>query len=102
MIWGETQEVKIRFSASQAPYIRERTWHPSQTIETEPDGSTILTLKVADLGEVKFWLIGFGVEATVLSPIELAKEIGAEADTLAKVYGRFATRNHDTPGKERG
>lgn len=25
MIWGETQEVKIRFSASQAPYIRERT-----------------------------------------------------------------------------
>ena len=101
MIWGETQEVKIRFSAPQAPYIRERTWHRSQKIETEPDGSIILTLKVADLGEVKFWLIGFGVEATVLSPIELAKEIGAEADTLAKVYRRFATRTHDTPGKER-
>ncbi len=29
MIWGEPQEVKIRFSAAQAPYIRERTWHPS-------------------------------------------------------------------------
>ena len=67
MIWGETQEAKIRFSASQAPYIRERTWHPSQKIETEPDGSIILTLKVADLGEVKFWLIGFGAEAEVLS-----------------------------------
>ncbi len=101
MIWGETQEVKIRFSESQAPYIRERTWHPSQKIEAEPDGSIILTLQVADLWEVKFWLIGFGVEATVLSPIELAKEIGAEAETLAKAYRRFVTKTHDTPGKER-
>lgn len=102
MIWGETQEVKIRFSASQAPYIRERTWHPSQKIETEPDGSIILTLQVADLWEVKFWLIGFGVEATVLSPVELAKEIGTEADTLAKVYRRFVAKTHDMPGKEHG
>jgi hypothetical protein len=30
---------KIGFSASQAPYIRKRTWHPSQKIETEPGGS---------------------------------------------------------------
>ena len=102
MIWGETQEVKIRFSASPAPYIRERTWRPSQKIETEPDGSIILTLQVADLWEVKFWLIGFGAEAAVLSPIELAKEIGVEAEKLAKVYRRFVTKTHNTPGKERG
>ncbi len=78
MIWGETQEVKIRFSASQAPYIRERTWHPSQKIETEPDGSIILTLQVADLWEVKFWLIGFGAEAEVLEPAELRDDVTAE------------------------
>jgi predicted DNA-binding transcriptional regulator YafY len=101
MVWGETQEVKIRFSASQAPYIRERTWHPSQQIDTEAEGSIILTLQVADLWEVKFWLVGFGAEATVLSPIELAKEIGAEGEKLAKVYRRFVTKTHDTPGKER-
>jgi len=86
LIWGKPQEVKIRFSSAQAPYIRERTWHPSQQIETEPDGSIILTLKVADLGEVKYWLIGFGAEATVLSPIELAQDIGVEADMAAKAY----------------
>ena len=102
MIWGKTQEVKIHFSASQAPYIRERTWHPSQKIETEPDGSIILTLKVADLWEVKFWLIGFGVEATVLSPIEIAKEIGVEARTLANVVRRFVAKNDRRPGKDRG
>jgi len=102
MIWGETQEVKIRLSASQAPYVHERTWHPSQKIETGPDGSIILALHVVDLWEVKFWLIGLGVEATVLGPIELAKEIGVEAYKLAKVYRRFVTKTRDTPGKERG
>ncbi|MGA2985839.1 MAG: transcriptional regulator [Terriglobia bacterium] len=85
MIWGEPQEVKIRFSAAQAPYIRERTWHPGQKIETEGDGSIILTLHVADLDEVKRWLIGFGAEAAVLTPEELQMEIADECRRMANV-----------------
>jgi proteasome accessory factor B len=83
VIWGEPQEVKIRFSPPQAPYIRERTWHPSQKIEDEPDGSIILTLKVGDLWEVKRWLIGFGAEAAVLRPAELQMEIADECRRVA-------------------
>jgi len=82
MIWGEPQEVKIRFSPSQAPYIRERTWHPSQQIETERNGGLILTLKVADLWEVKRWLIGFGAEAEVLGPEDLREKIAGECTRL--------------------
>ncbi len=89
MIWGEPQEVKIRFSPSQAPYTRERTWHPSQQIETERDGSIILTLNVADLGEVKRWLIGFGAEASVLTPGTLRMEVAKECRYLA---GRVADK----------
>jgi predicted DNA-binding transcriptional regulator YafY len=85
MIWGEPQEVKIRFSAAQAPYIRERTWHPGQKIEPEGDGSIILTLHVADLDEVKRWLIGFGAEAAVLTPEELQMEIVDECRRIANV-----------------
>jgi proteasome accessory factor B len=84
VIWGEPQEVKIRFSPSQAPYIRERTWHPSQQIETEPDGSIILTLKVGELWEVKRWLIGFGADAEVLAPEVLRSDIADEIRALAQ------------------
>jgi predicted DNA-binding transcriptional regulator YafY len=35
-------------------------------------------LQVADLWEVKFWLIGFGAEAEVLEPAELRDEVKAE------------------------
>ena len=38
MIWGEPQEVKIKFSPTQATYIRERTWHQSQKIDQQKDG----------------------------------------------------------------
>jgi proteasome accessory factor B len=84
VIWGEPQEVKIRFSAVQAPYIRERTWHPSQQIENEQDGSIIITLHVADLDEVKRWLIGFGAEAEVLGPEKLQLEIADECRRMAE------------------
>src|SRR5439155_12010726 len=82
MIWGEAQEVKIRFSPWQARYIQERTWHPTQKIEAQPDGSIILTLKVADLGEVKRWLIGFGSEAEALEPIDLRRQIVDECSAV--------------------
>jgi predicted DNA-binding transcriptional regulator YafY len=82
MIWGEPQEVKIRFSPSQAPYIRERTWHPSQQIESCEDGGVILTLHVADLDEVKRWLIGFGAQAYVLEPEDLRQEITEDCRRL--------------------
>lgn len=84
MIGGEAQEVEIRFSKDQAPYVRERTWHPSQSIEAKPNGSVILRLKVADLGEVKRWLIGFGADALVLKPSSLRREIAAECARMSK------------------
>jgi proteasome accessory factor B len=87
VIWGEPQEVRIRFSAAQAPYIKERTWHPSQNIENCDDGCVILTLHVGDLGEVKRWLIGFGAEAMVLVPGELREEIATECERSGKAGG---------------
>jgi predicted DNA-binding transcriptional regulator YafY len=85
VIWGEPQEVKIHFSAEQAPYIQERTWHRSQKIDNRADGSIELTMNVANLGEIKRWLIGYGADAQVLSPTHLAKDIEEECAKLLKI-----------------
>ncbi len=85
VIWGEPQEIGIRFSPSQAPYIQERTWHPSQKIEKRADGSIELTMSVANLWEVKRWLIGYGADAQVLRPTVLAKDIEEECSKLLKI-----------------
>jgi len=78
MMWGEAQTVRIRFSPGQAQFIAERTWHPSQKITNEADGSLILELSVGNLWEVKRWLIGWGVAAQVIEPKVLLEEIRAE------------------------
>jgi predicted DNA-binding transcriptional regulator YafY len=82
LIHGEPQLVRIRFSPEQAPYIAERQWHHSQKLETSPDGSVILSLMVASLWEVKRWLLGWGSAARVMEPIELALEIGQDAQAI--------------------
>ena len=75
MIWGEPQTVRIRFFTAQAPYVKERTWHASQKLTEQSDGSVIMEMAVGDLGEVRRWLIGWGAEAEVLEPPELAREV---------------------------
>jgi|ERR1700728_238930 len=84
VVWGDPQQVKIRFSPDQAPFVEERSWHPSQKIEKRRDGSIILTLQVANLWEVQRWLIGFGSDALVLEPRELKQQIERECANLLR------------------
>lgn len=93
VIWGEPHEVKVRFSREQAPYVQERTWHPSQKIEKCADGSIDLSMRVANLWEIKRWLIGWGADAQVLQPKELAQEIEEECARLLRAQRRWKTRS---------
>jgi proteasome accessory factor B len=77
LIHGEPQLVRIRFSPEQAPYIAERQWHHSQKIENLPNGGVILSLRVASLWEVTRWLYGWGSDAEVIEPKELANPTGS-------------------------
>jgi proteasome accessory factor B len=86
MVWGEPQHVTIRFRADQAPYVTERTWHPSQKITSQDDGSVILEMDVADIEEVRRWLIGFGAASEVIGPIDLRKKMAEELQMAIKGY----------------
>ena len=41
----EPMDVVVRFTEEQAPYIRERIWHPSQELEELEDGRVVLRLR---------------------------------------------------------
>lgn len=67
--------VRIRFSASQAPYVKQRIWHPSQEIEELDDGRIILSFEAGGRYEIKSWILSHGASAEVLAPASLRKEI---------------------------
>lgn len=75
----QLMDVAVRFDACQAPYIRERRWHPTQEIEELPDGG---------LSEVKRWGLSYGSHATVLVPPGLREKVAAEARELMRLYSK--------------
>lgn len=80
--------VKVRFSADQARYVKERRWAANQTITDHPDGSVILELKTSGRWDVKRWVFAFGADAEVLEPKDLRQEIATDLGSMVGAYSR--------------
>lgn len=83
----KVREVRIWFSPTVAPLIKERDWHPSQKTKENKDGSIVLSLRLAHLQEVKQWALSWGAEARVLAPQELRSLIVREIQSAQKSIG---------------
>ena len=74
--------VVIRFDTYAADYIREKRWHPSQTLRELKDGGVELRLKLSSLGEIQRWILGWGGSAVVIAPPELIASVTKAAQAL--------------------
>jgi predicted DNA-binding transcriptional regulator YafY len=83
---GPPVTVRIRFAPSAAVYVRERTWHPSQRLSPEPDGSLLFEVDVADSDEIRSWVLGWGPNAEVLAPAGLRRAVRDAARATARRY----------------
>jgi predicted DNA-binding transcriptional regulator YafY len=73
--WQDPAEVVLRFRADQAPYVRERLWHPSQQLTDLSDGGVQLTFRAGGQFEIRRWILGWGDAVEVISPNELRDEM---------------------------
>jgi proteasome accessory factor B len=80
--------VVIRFDAGVADRVRERDWHESQQLRELDSGGLELTLRLGALAEVGRWVLGWGVAAEVLEPIELRNQVAHTVTSLAAIYGK--------------
>ncbi len=83
---GTPEMVVVDFNATEAPYIREREWHPSQQIEERPDGRIRLTLNVVIDWGLQAWVMGFGPAARVVQPAKFADAIVKALDETRRIY----------------
>lgn len=82
----DPMDVKIRFSAWQARYIKQRTWHPSQEIEELDNGGIILSFQAGGFYDIKSWILSHGADAEVLEPADLREEIIKELKKNLNFY----------------
>ena len=89
---GTPEKIVVQFSASAAPFVREREWHPSQRIDDTSSGGIVLTLNVCNDYALRAWILGFGADATVIAPASLAKDIAERARLTGRNYPQFTGR----------
>ena len=75
-------EVLIRFAPRAADYVREKKWHPSQTLRELANGGLELKLNLSSLGEVQRWVLSWGGDARVLQPPELVESVRQAATAI--------------------
>ena len=83
---GMPERVEIDFAAGVAPYVRERQWHPSQTLSDLPDGGVRVALSVCVDWTLQAWVMGFGPQARVVAPPRLAEQILEDAEEVRELY----------------
>ncbi|MDA1276349.1 MAG: WYL domain-containing protein [Verrucomicrobia bacterium] len=90
---NEAFDIQIRFDAAVADFIREKKWHPSQSLIELPDGEVELRLKLSSLVEIERWVLNWGGRAVVLQPAKLAMSIRQAAREILRRYGESVSVN---------
>jgi len=89
--------VVIWFDVRTAPYIRERRWHPTQTLQEHPNGSVTLYMTVRGLNDLKRWVLGYGKGAIVQQPPELVDLVKQELEGMVRQY--YQSESESNPSK---
>ncbi len=87
----EELDVVLKFTAEQAPYVRERVWHPSQGLAAQEDGSLIVRFRASGWFEIVRWILGWGEDVEVLEPLALRQAVVQHLQDAARQY------IHDVP-----
>jgi predicted DNA-binding transcriptional regulator YafY len=86
LIEESPQEVTIWIAPEWAYFVKERSWHPTQTIKLQKDGSVILTMRCGGLDELTAWVLSFGPAAKVLGPQALIDQVSSQLTAAVQSY----------------
>ena len=83
--WGKTIEVRLRFTEKAAFRVYDE--FPPEKVTHLPEGGFLVVDQYPDDGGICGYLLSFGREMTVLSPPELRRRLGEEAQKILENYG---------------
>jgi proteasome accessory factor B len=89
--WGviadqEEVEVVLRFDPAIAALVTETTWHPTERVAHEADGSVVWRARVPGTIEIRRWILGWGAQVEVVEPRDLRDEVAAVLRQAAARY----------------
>lgn len=83
----ETMPVRVRFDAAVAHAVTGRSWHPTQRVTVNGDGSVELSFEAGGRMEIVAWVLSYGPLAELLEPADLREEVARAVRETAARYG---------------
>jgi predicted DNA-binding transcriptional regulator YafY len=80
---GKPIKVELQFKKATAAWVKDRTWHSTQTLTPLKNGELRMTLTVAENRELVGWILSFGSGVRVTQPASLRQAVRQEAKTIA-------------------
>ena len=87
---GREYRVHLRFAPKVARNVSEVRWHRTQETELRPDGWLDYQATVDGLGEITWWILGYGDQVEVIAPPSLRKSVVGIAKSVLSKYGALA------------
>jgi predicted DNA-binding transcriptional regulator YafY len=66
--------------------VLEATWHATQVVATEPDGSLRWSATVSGTIEIRLWILSWGDDVEVVSPAALRDDVAATLRRAVEGY----------------
>jgi len=82
---GQLYNVKLRFLPKVANNVTEVQWHSTQKVTHNSDGSAIVEFRVDGLGEITWWILGYGDQVQVLAPKALRNKVVEVAKSMIQL-----------------
>ncbi len=85
---GRLYDIKLKFLPKVADNVTEVSWHSTQKLKRCEDGSAIVEFRVDGLGEIIWWILGYGDQVQVLAPALLRKKVIQTARNMISLNER--------------
>ena len=82
---GRIYNIKLRFLPKVANNVAEVQWHSTQKVVRNSDGSATVEFRVDGIGEITWWILGYGDQVKVLAPEALRKKVLEVAKNMVKL-----------------
>jgi proteasome accessory factor B len=82
---GQICDIRLRFTPKVANNVAEVQWHETQKVIRNTDGSATLNFRVDGLGEITWWILGYGDQVEVLAPAVLRNRIAEIGRKMADI-----------------
>ncbi len=85
---AESTQVRLKFKKEIRHHIEGRTWHASQSLESDSDGNLHLEMTVGLTPELISWILGWSDYVKVQGPPELVEMVKERIQAMFNIYKR--------------